>query len=368
MITRAPGLISIHQKSSTRGRPCFRASVIVVNHNGGDTIVPCLDSIERAADDTVEIIVVDNASADGSMEQVVELFPSVTCIRSIENLGFGGGNNLGARYAEGEYLVFANPDTIVTPGWWEALVEALAADPAIGMVTSRILLIDDPERLNTAGNDVHLTGLTLCRGMGRPAGEYDVPAIVSAVSGAAFAIRRDLFQQLCGFDEDFFLYMEETDLSWRAQLAGFECQYVPASKVYHHYRLRFGPNKTFYQERNRYRMLVKNLRWRTLFLLSPALLLAEIVTWGYVLVGDRHNWKGKIRAYGSLWADWPNIMQLRREIQSQRTVLDKHLMERVTAELDFAQTGEGLAATLAGWIFTPLFRIWRRFVLGVVWW
>lgn len=354
------------ERAADPGFP-LRASIIIVNYNGRATIASCLSSIIATSGESVEIIVVDNGSTDGSADLVAETFPSVTLAR-VGNLGFGGGNNLGAEQSRGEYLVFVNPDTIVTPGWWEALVDALAGDESVGMVTSRILLADDPRRLNTAGNDVHLSGLTLCRGMGQPAGRFDQPAIVGAVSGAAFAIGRDLYRELGGFDAGYFMYMEETDLSWRAQLAGYRCAYIPQSIIQHHYRLRFGPNKTFYQERNRYRMLLKTLRRRTLILLSPALLLAELVTWGFVVMNDRRNWKGKLRAYRSVFSEWPEIRRLWWETQRLRAVPDRLLLEQVSGNLDFAQTGGGRAARLAGICFNPLFNIWRRFMLKVVRW
>lgn len=361
--TSSTGTCELVEPVARRGR----VGIVVVNYNGMATIESCLSSLIETTNETVEIIVVDNGSTDGSAEFIAECFPSVTLIRA-DNLGFGGGNNLGVEYSNGEYLVFVNPDTLVTPGWWEALVDTLAADDHIGLATSRILLADDPAKLNTAGNDVHLTGLTLCRGMGQPATNFSEPATVGAVSGAAFAIRRELYQNLGGFDPGFFMYMEETDLSWRAQLVDYQCRYIPQSIIHHQYQLRFGPNKTYYQERNRYRMLLKNLRWRTLLLLVPALLLAELITWGYVVVGDRPNWTGKLRAYRSVFVEWAEIRRLRRGIQRDRTMPDRRLLEHMTSRLDFAQTGEGRAASLADKFFNPLFEAWRRFMLKVVRW
>jgi GT2 family glycosyltransferase len=267
-------------------------------------------------------------------------------------------------------LIFLNPDTIVAPGWWEALVNALEAERGVGAATSKVLQLRNPARVNTAGNDVHLTGLTLCRGMDRPASCFEARAVVSAVSGAAFAIRSDLFRKLGGFDEEYFLYMEDTDLSWRVQLAGYRCLYVPESVVYHDYRLRFGANKTFYQERNRYRMLLKTLRWRTLLALLPALLLAEVVSWGYLVLADRRHWSGKLRAYGSTLRAWRLIRRARRETQSARAVGvgDRQLLGQATARIDFAQTGAGAAAMAADRLFNPLFGLWQRVMMGVVRW
>jgi GT2 family glycosyltransferase len=242
----------------------IRVSVIIVAYNNRQDLERCLPSLYDSDGSAVEILLVDNASSDGTAEWVRGAHPSIRLVRSESNLGFGGGSNLGARMAHGQYLVFLNPDTTVSPGWWQALIGALDKDPAVGLATSKILLMQSPQYINTCGNDVHISGITLCRGMGQSSEAFSRQEEVGAVSGAAFAIRSELFETLCGFDESFFMYMEDTDLSLRARLLGYRCVCVPDSIVYHRYTLRFGPRKTFYQERNRYLMILKCLRRPTL--------------------------------------------------------------------------------------------------------
>ena len=176
--------------------------------------------------------------------------------------------------------------------------------------------MSDPERLNTCGCNIHVTGLTLCRGMGRARDTYVQRDEVGAISGAAFAIRAELFERLGGFDETMFLYLEDTDLSWRARLAGWQTVYVPDSLVLHDYELRITPLKVFWEERNRYLMLLKSLRWPTLLLLAPVYLLAEVITWAFVLLKDRHNIGNKLRAYGWVMASWSLIRRKRRETRA----------------------------------------------------
>jgi GT2 family glycosyltransferase len=350
------------------GRPRPGASVIVVAYNAGRDLEPCLSALTRACGPDDEIILVDNASRDGSAEETERAFPGVTVIRSDRNLGFGGGNNLGARLAASRYLAFLNPDTIVEPGWLQALVDALEANPQAGLATSKILLLRDPSHVNTCGNEVHCTGLTVCRGIGLDPHAVADGVEVQAVSGAAFAVRRDLFELLEGFDESFFLYMEDTDLSWRARLAGYRCIYVPTSIVYHDYALRFGPRKTFYQERNRYQMLLKSLRWRSLVVLSPALFLAESLTWGFVLVRERDHWANKLRAYAWVLHHWGEVLSRRKQVQSLRQVRDRDLLLSCTYRLAYEQVGDGLAARLAHLVLDPLFFLSRRLALTAIWW
>ncbi len=345
-----------------------RASVIVVNHNGRGYLEGCLRSLLERGGGEDEVILVDNCSTDGSAEVVEQLFPQIRVIRNEVNEGFGRASNLGARQARGAYLAFLNPDTVVEPGWLEPLLAALNADPQAALVTSKILLLGDPERVNTCGNDVHFTGLTLCRGMGAKRKTFRATAEVSAISGAAFAARREVFEALGGFDESFFLYMEDTDLSLRARLAGYHCLCVPASVVYHDYGLRFGPQKTYLQERNRYLMLLKNLRWGTLALLVPSLLLSEAVTWGFVLLRERHRLVTKLRAYVWVVRHWRGIMEKRRQTQSLRRVRDHDLLAALTHRLAFEQTGDGVVPRLAHLLFDPLFLLLHRLVLLLVRW
>jgi GT2 family glycosyltransferase len=344
------------------------ASVIVVNYNSQAHLENCLPALLDTIDDETEVIVVDNGSVDGSLDRIAGLFPKIRLVCSRNNLGYGGGNNLGAQQAHGRYLVFLNPDTVPMAGWLAALTTALEDDPQAGLATSKIVFLHQPDRLNTAGNDLHLTGLTLCRGLGRPVSALDQPAAVGAASGAAFAIRRELFELLGGFDERFFMYMEDTDLSLRAQLAGYHCLYVPQSVIQHDYSLRFGPQKSYYQERNRYLMLLKVFRWPTLFILIPVLALAEVITWGYVLLHDRQNWANKLRAYGYVLHHWRQILADRDETQMLRQVPDRELLHRSVYRLDYAQASAGKVSCLAHLCFDPFFKFWHRLMLVIARW
>lgn len=336
-----------------------RASIIIVNYNNCDYLQGCLESVLHSCGDD-EIILVDNHSSDGSVALVQEHFPAVRLLQSPTNLGFAGGCNYGARQATGAYLAFLNPDTVVEPAWLDALIDALSRDPAIGLATSQILLLRDPKCINTAGNDIHYTGLTLCRDMGKPRHQHVETQEVGGISGAAFAVRRDVFAHLDGFDASFFTYMEDTDLSWRARLAGYRCVYVPTSIVYHDYTLRFGPRKTFYQERNRYLMLFKNMQWRTLLALLPALLLAEGVTWGFTMLREPQRMGNKIAAYGWLIRNWTIVLEQRRRTQALRRVSDQVVLAAYTSRIEFTQTGAGFVARTASALFDPLFLLLRR--------
>ncbi len=361
----APALQSTFPRQE-RSTASPHLSVIVVSYNAAADLDRCLRSLLAEQREDREIVVVDNGSTDGSPALVRERFPAVRLVENSVNRGFGSGANIGARLARGTFLAFLNQDTTVEPGWADRLVDALRADPTVGLATSKILLRQAPDRINTCGNDVHCSGLTLCRGAGQPRSALAAPATVAAVSGAAFAIRRDLFQALGGFDESFFLYLEDTDLSLRAQLAGYTCAYVPSSVVYHDYTLRFGPEKTFLQERNRYQLLLKTWRVPTLLALLPAIVLAELVTWGFVLLGDRAHLGNKLRAYGWLVRHLGDVLERRRQAQTLRRVPDREIVARCSARLAFEQTGHATVARLAHAAFDPLFFAVRRVAIALV--
>jgi GT2 family glycosyltransferase len=345
-----------------------RASIIIVNYNGRAHIDKCLDSLRKDGELGYEVIVVDNASGDGSAEHVAARHPQVRLIRRETNLGYGAGNNLGAKWARGEYLAFLNPDTEAEPGWLEALIAALQQDGEAGLATALVPLMDQRDRVNTCGNDMHVTGLTLCRGMDADRNAFSKTIEVGAVSGAAFVIRRDLFEALGGFDESFFLYVEDSDLSLRARLAGYRLLCVPSSVVYHDYRLQFGPQKAFYQERNRTLMLLKVFRWRTLLVLAPAFALGEVVTWGFLLLRERRQCAQKLRAYIWMAKHCGRILEARRRTQALRRVQDRDLIHSLTYRLDYEQTGRGMAPLLAHILFDPLFWLCQRLAWALVRW
>jgi GT2 family glycosyltransferase len=343
-----------------------RISIITVNTNELHRLKQYLPSVTASRGD-FEILISDNGSRDGSREYLAARYPEVRVVSNGKNIGFCAANNRAAESARGEFLVFLNPDTVVDPDWLTRLLEPFA-DPSVGMTTSKILLMEEPNRINTCGNDIHLTGLTLCRGLGRLREAFPESEEVAAVSGAAFVIRSDLFRTLGGFDEDFFIYMDETDLSVRARLAGWRCRTAPHSLVWHDYNLRFGSEKIFLQERNRYQMLLKNFRWPTIAVLLPGLILAEAITWGYVLLFQRGHGKKKWKAYAELHRRWSATMRKRRDVQSLRKVRDRDLLRRMGWRLDFYQVSQSPVSRLAGWVFHPLFLLLRAAVMLLVWW
>jgi GT2 family glycosyltransferase len=313
-----------------------------------------------------EVIVVDNDSTDGSTEYVAQHFPEVRLIASGANLGYTGGNNLGFAQSESAYLAVLNPDTAVEPDWLSELVGALEADANAGLATSKILLMDQPWLINACGNMISVAGLTFCRGVGQPATRFMQPEIISAVSGAAFVIRRSILDEIGWFDENFFAYLEETDLSLRAMLAGYSCLYVPTSRMYHRYSFRFSERKCFDLEKNRLYMFAKIFRRRTLLAISPVLLFAELLIWAYMLMKGPRFLRQKWRSYGWLWRNRTIIRAEHVRTQQLRRVSDRYILERLVPNLFFDQMIQAQYAKLLQLVTTPILSGLTRVSLHLV--
>lgn len=325
----------------------MRFSIVIVNTNEGPLLEPCLRDV-IAAGGYQEIIVVDNASTDGSPEMVEREFPAVRLIRSPGNVGYSGANNLGVRASGGDACVLLNPDAYVTPGWLEGLAGAFA-DPQVAIASPKIYRgrPGTTRLFDSAGLDIEYPlGEGPARGyLALDAGQFDRPAEVAYASGAAFAVRRDVFLELEGLDEDFFCYCEESDLCWRARMRGYRCVYVPSGLVYHIGSATFGPKsprKIYFQTRNRIMMCAQNLSARHL----PAFFAAEIANGLMVLVAA--PFFAKYRALGGAYLRaWigairaaPLIARKHRLRQAQRTVSDDvvlRLHPRVSAGTMFAR-------------------------------
>lgn len=343
-------------------------SVVIVNTNELHHLRRCLPSIFAQDYDDFEVLIVDNNSTDGSVEYVQQNFPRARLVRNKENLGYAGANNAGFEHATGDYIMVLNPDTEAMPGFLSEMVRAMDTNPGAGLATCKILLMDQPHLINACGNDISYTGLTFCRGLDRPANQFAQPEVVSAVSGAAFVIRRSVLDEIGGFDESFFIYYEETDLSLRAMVAGYQVIYVPTAVILHNYAFRFSPKKCFYQERNRYYSMLKNLRWRTFLALLPGLLVSEMLAWGYAGLQGAEHVKSKFQSWIWLWQHWGQIMDKRRQVQRIRRVDDRILLKRFSHRLNFAQTTKPWIASTLEAILNPLLLVISKATTAIVYW
>ncbi|HIY68271.1 MAG TPA: glycosyltransferase family 2 protein [Candidatus Alistipes intestinigallinarum] len=306
------------------------AKIVILNWNGVGHLRRFLPSVVAAAPTGVEVVVADNGSTDDSVAVLQAEFPSVRVILLDRNYGFAGGYNRALKQVEADYYILLNSDVETPPGWLEPLLDTLDRNPDVAVVSPKLISSEDRrlfEYAGAAGGYIDYLGYPFCRGrilrtVEEDRGQYDDARDLFWVSGAAFCCRAGVFRTLGGFDDDFFAHMEEIDLCWRMQLAGYRVRVVPESRVYH---LGGGtlqtdsPSKVFYNHRNNLAMLYKcsSSGQRLLVaVLRPALdLLAAL---SYLAQGRADNFRAVFRAWRDFFKWHPSLAKKRRAIQSAR--------------------------------------------------
>ncbi len=305
-------------------------SVIIPNYNGVALLPACLEALRAQTLRPHEVIVVDDASTDGSCELVRARFPWVRLITLAANGGFCRAANEGLRAAQGELLALLNNDAEPDLGWLAALLSALEGHPEVGACASRMLFSDDRGRLNSAGLFMRVDGMSRDIGFGEPDGpQFSVPAMVFGASGGAALYRRELLQDVGLFDEELVAYGEDVDLAFRAQWRGWACLYVPSAVVYHRLGATYGresASTAFYRSRNTLTVLLKCMPGRVLWRHWPAILAAQVYQVAYLAARGQglpalHGKWQALRLLRSTWAKRRAILRGRRVTEAQLEAL-----------------------------------------------
>ncbi|MBZ5609810.1 MAG: glycosyltransferase [Acidobacteriia bacterium] len=311
-------------------------SVVVVNWNRRDLLRSCLQSLERQElKQAFEVIVVDNGSADGSAEMAAAEFAAnpalnLKLIRNQDNRGFCAANNQGFAASGSDLIALLNNDAEADPHWLSSLADAFESRPEIGMAASKILVHEDPRRIDKAGHLIYPDGQNRGRGSGElDIGQYDRVEEVLWPDGCAAMYRRAMLDQIGGFDEDFFAYADDAELGLRARIAGWKCLYVPQAVVRHHRGATLGvrsSRRLELIERNRVLLAAKLFPWSLLWLngVYYALRLAAGL-WaalrGRGEVGRYAGFGGKLRAaLALLKGDLEALTMLPRMLRKRRQV------------------------------------------------
>nr|WP_122119429.1 glycosyltransferase family 2 protein [Alistipes megaguti] len=304
--------------------------IVILNWNGVAHLRRFLPSVVAAAPSVVEVVVADNGSTDDSVEVLRSEFPSVTVLRMDRNYGFAGGYNRALQRIEADYYVLLNSDVETPRGWLAPLVEALDRNPDVGVVSPKLISSEDRrmfEYAGASGGYVDWLGYPFCRGrilrtVEEDRGQYDDARDLFWVSGAAFCCRAELFHRLGGFDDDFFAHMEEIDLCWRMQLAGYRVRVVPESRVYH---LGGGtlqtdsPSKVFYNHRNNLAMLYKcSSPGQRILVAVVRPVLDLLAALSYLVQGRADNFRAVFRAWRDFLRWHGALAEKRRAIRSSR--------------------------------------------------
>jgi N-acetylglucosaminyl-diphospho-decaprenol L-rhamnosyltransferase len=313
-----------------------RVRAVVLNHDGGDRLVRCVDALAGTQwpVDAFDIVVIDNASRDGSADLVDGRHPNVQVVRNGRNTGFPA-NNLALRDLRGvDYVALVNNDAYVEPGWLAPLVDTLEGDIALGAACSLLLFANEPvPTVNNAGNEVLPSGYGRDRGFGSTdLAAFAEPADVFAWCGAAVLLRPAYLADVGLFDERFFLYYEDTDLSWRGQLRGWRYRYVPQSRVLHDHAassVSGSPFQLFHSERNRLVMLVK---CAPAGLAARAVLRFPLSAASYALHGNPSRALVHVRAFASFLGLLPHAVRERRRVRGRGIVDDATIIARLACD------------------------------------
>jgi GT2 family glycosyltransferase len=312
-------------------------SAIVVNWNGGAMLQDALASLFAQTWPALEVILVDNASTDRSVEQAAERFgDKLAVIRNARNEGFARGNNIGFARASGEWIFLLNSDAVCDPDVVAELMRFVADKPDVGQLACRVVRADQPNFFDSTGLLLYPDGVCRSRGwQEKNLGQYDRAEEVLAPHGCACALRKAMLDRIGGFDEDFFCYFEDLDLGVRGQLAGWKCWYVPEALVRHRKSATAGNYsvfKAYHVERNRFYCLWK---WMPRFLIfvSPLFTLNRYAMQGYAA----HTHQGLsaefvkeyslarlfvvlVQARAAALCRLPRMLAKRRQIRAMRTI------------------------------------------------
>ena len=311
-----------------------KVSISITSWNSMDSLPQCLDLVYRQTVQDLEVILVDNASVDGVLEFVESHHPSVRVVCNTENEGFCRAHNQAIRLSDSEFFIPLNPDVFMTATYLEKMVEVMDSHRDVGIVAAKMYLEKGSNLLDGAGLGINRARRQYLRGHGQPNnGQFDSIEYVFGACGAAPLYRREMLDdiELEGefFDEFFFAHKEDLDLSWRAQLYGWKCLYIPDAIAYH--ERSFSPSRRRQMSkairinavRNRYLAIIKNDLPSLFFRHLAYILWYDIRILGYLTLFERSSFRGIVGVLQIL----PQILRKRRLIMQKRRVSDAYMAQ-----------------------------------------
>lgn len=287
-------------------------SIIIVNWNAGEYLEKCIDSLLNQSYENFEIILVDNASSDNSVELVEKSFPQVHVIKNKTNLGFAEANNIGISNSNGKLISLFNPDAIADKEWLSNLISVLSSSDKIAAVAGKILYLDNRYGKNT----VFCTWSKIDPLSASPTNFYnDEPASkVDYLSGAAMLVKKDIIEKIGLLDPDYFLYFEDTDWCARMIRGGYDLVYVPDAVAWHAVSpLSSSTKKIYYMEKSRIRFALKN--FDSVYLLTFSLIFfGETLFVFFRDIKNRNFLRSKIRIKAMLW----NLSNLKKTLERRK--------------------------------------------------
>jgi len=302
-------------------------SIIITNYNGGKLLLDCLDSVFASTYDNYEVILVDNASKDQSQLKGKTKFPKIKLVENRKNLG-ASGRNSGIKIAKGDFIVLLDNDTKVTPNW---LIEFLKnyRKNGYGLYQGKLLLMDNPNKINSAGCMINIFGFSFARGSGEvDKGQYDEKIEINFPATACAFIPKDIFKKVGFFDLEFFAYLEDTDFGWRAMRQGIKSYFASSVVVYHKWSAttQWGPLKFYLLEKNRQICIHTLYSKKTFKKLAPFFKMVDIGV--SLLYMKKRMLKEKLRADKFIKQNKKYISKRYLELQKKQKVDDYEIVKK----------------------------------------
>jgi len=313
-------------------------SVVIVTYNSEAYISQCIQSVLKQHNPNLEVIVIDNHSTDRTIQILENEFStSITFISLKKNVGFAEANNVAVEKAGGEFLFLLNPDTELSDNFFSPLIQAMKKNTQIGACQPLVYLMNNRNVINLTGKVPQFLGFDWIRDFQEK--ESPKEGKILSISGSGVLLRSLMIKEIGLFDPAYFMYYEDSDLSWRMNLAGYDCVFVPQSIMFHDYKLvpngrsQTSKNKLFYAERNRVLNVLKNYSFKSLMLILPLFFVFELLLIFFACISGFG--KEKIRTYLSIWKLRAHIMQARKQVQVLRKRSDRNIVSKFSGPILF---------------------------------
>ncbi|MFA5358325.1 MAG: glycosyltransferase family 2 protein [Patescibacteria group bacterium] len=348
-------------------------AIILINYKdyARRYLAECIASVRaQKYSGSFKVIIVDNESSQETVDYIKNVAPEAEIVVNKNNDGFAKGNNDGVKKAIElgfQYFVLLNMDTEVENDWLQKLVDAAAKLDNWGAVQSRAMLYSDKNKINTLGNSLHYLGFGFSSGSGvdyiAPTTNYHLPIVITYFSGVSVLLRRDVLEKVGMFDEEFWMYHDDLELSWKIRLAGYNLYLAPDSVVYHKYEFAKSIKQYYWMERNRFIFFLTVFHPLTIILLLPMFMVMEI---GLIFFSIKGGFLGeKIKVYQwIIEADnWRYIKLRRAKIRKIRKLKDRDLIKHLVSKIEFQEIDNPLLRDIANPIMTAYWWIAKKIII-----
>jgi GT2 family glycosyltransferase len=316
----------------------------------------------------VNFFVVDNVTTPETQKQIKDIFPECEIIPS-ENNGYGLANNLGAARAFEtgcDFVCFVNMDTAFQADFLSEMLKVYQSDPQIGLVQARLMIFEEPAKINSVGNIIHFLGFGF--GGGYKFEYIERPTIedIDYPSGAATLVSKEVFEKIGPFTEDFFMYHDDLELGIKSKLAGYRNVVANRAVVFHKYEFSRSITKYFWMERNRFAVLLMVYKISTLIVIFPAWFIMEIGQFFFAVKGGWYREKLKVYRWFLSGSNWKKIFVWRRKTQALRTITDRELTKNFSGRVEFQE------AEMQNWVLkyiaNPFFNAYWQVLKRIMFW